>query len=153
MRTGEEKRIAAAGVLWLAALACAAGGDVPAEPRLFRTRLRIEPELVDMTQAQADYSFRTSPHFWADLTGKKPDPACTVPLVAMEYFATGSYTGVRGDPSKATAEKGHAALEAAADEVAAIVDEMRARAIMAPPDHHDAEVEALKRQARAAGIR
>jgi creatinine amidohydrolase len=115
--------------------------------------LAIEPELVDMSQAQPDYSFRTSPHFWADLTGKKPDPACTVPLVAMEYFSTGSYTGVRGDPSKATAEKGHAALEAAADEVAAIVDEMRARAIMPPPDHHDADVEDLKRQARAAGIR
>ena len=44
----------------------------------------------------------------------------------MEYFATGSYAGVRGDPSKATAAKGEAALEAAADEVAAIVEEMRA---------------------------
>ena len=36
--------------------------------------LAIEPELVDMSQAVADYSFRRSPHFWADLTGKKPDP-------------------------------------------------------------------------------
>ena len=45
----------------------------------------------------------------------------------MEYFATGSYTGVRGDPSKASAAKGEVALEAAADEVAAIVDELRAR--------------------------
>ena len=112
--------------------------------------LAIEPELVDMSEAQADYSFRTSPHFWADLTGRKPDPSCTVPLVAMEYFATGSATGVRGDPSKATAEKGHAVLEAAADEVAAIVAEMRARAIVPPPDHHDADVEELKRRARAA---
>jgi hypothetical protein len=68
----------------------------------------------------------------------------------MEYFATGSYTGVRGDPSKATAEKGHAALEAAAGEVAAIVDEMRARKIIAPPDHHETDVEALRRQARDA---
>jgi creatinine amidohydrolase len=115
--------------------------------------LAIEPELVDMSEAQPDTSFRRSPHFWADLTGKKPDPSSTVPLVAMEYFSTGSYTGVRGDPSKATAEKGHAALEAAADEVAAIVDEMRARAIIPPPDHHEADVEDLKRQARGAGIR
>ena len=64
--------------------------------------LAIEPELVDMSEALADTSFRVSPHFWADLTGKKPDPSCTVPLVAMEYFATGSYTGrarrpVQGD--------------------------------------------------------
>jgi hypothetical protein len=71
----------------------------------------------------------------------------------MEYFATGSFTGVRGDPSKATAEKGERALEAAAGEVAAIVDELRARAIVPPPDHHDAEVETLKRQAAAARAR
>jgi creatinine amidohydrolase len=112
--------------------------------------LAIEPELVDMSQAMADYSFRVSPHFWSDLTGKKPAADSTTPLVAMEYFATGSYTGVRGDPSKATAAKGHAALEAAADEVAAIIEELRAREILVPPDHHDAEVETLKRQARAA---
>jgi len=112
--------------------------------------LAIEPELVDMSQAVPDYSFRTSPHFWSDLTGKRHDPTLTTPVVAMEYFATGSYTGVRGDPSKATAEKGHAALEAAADEVAAIIEELRARAIIAPPDHHEADVEGLKRQARAA---
>ena len=68
----------------------------------------------------------------------------------MEYFATGSFTGVRGDPSKATAEKGRVALEAAADEVAAIVDELRARAILPPPDHHEADVEELKRRAAAA---
>jgi creatinine amidohydrolase len=115
--------------------------------------LAIEPELVDMDEAQADYSFRVSPHFWADLTGRKPEPSCTVPLVAMEYFSTGSHTGVRGDPSKATAEKGHAALEAAADEIAAIVEELRARAILPPPDHHAADVEDLKRQARNAGSR
>ena len=110
--------------------------------------LAIDPDAVDMSQAVADYSFRRSPHFWADLTGKKPDADSTVPLIAMEYFATGSFTGVRGDPSKATAAKGEAALEAAADEVAAIVDEMRAREIIPPPDHHEADVEALKRQAR-----
>jgi creatinine amidohydrolase len=83
--------------------------------------LAIDPDLVDMSEAMPDYSFRRSPHFWADLTGKKPDSDSTVPLVAMEYFATGSYTGVRGDPSEASAAKGEAALEAAADEVAAIV--------------------------------
>ena len=71
----------------------------------------------------------------------------------MEDFATGSFTGVRGDPSKATAAKGELALEAAADEVAQIVDELRARAIIPPPDHHDADVEALKRQAAATRAR
>jgi hypothetical protein len=106
-----------------------------------------------MGEAVADYSFRRSPHFWSDLTGKKPESDSTVPLVAMEYFATGSHTGVRGDPSKATAAKGEAALEAAADEVAAIVEELRARTITPPPDHHDTDVEWLKRQATAASRR
>ena len=36
--------------------------------------LALDPDLVDMSQAAPDYSFRRSPHFWADLTGKKPDP-------------------------------------------------------------------------------
>ncbi len=112
--------------------------------------LAVDPDLVDMSQAVPDYSFRRSPHFWADLTGKKPDADSTVPLVAMEYFATGSYTGVRGDPTKATAENGEVALEAAASEVAQIVDEMRAREILSPPDYHDADVEDLKRRAAAA---
>jgi creatinine amidohydrolase len=115
--------------------------------------LAIDPALVDMSQAVPDYSFRRSAHFWADLTGRKPDPDATVPLVAMEHFSTGSHAGVRGDPSKASAEKGEAALEAAADEVAAIVEELRARPIIRPPDHHEAEVEALKRQAAAASGR
>jgi creatinine amidohydrolase len=115
--------------------------------------LALDPDLVDTGEAVPDYSFRRSPHFWADLTGKRPDPDSAVPLVAMEYFATGSWTGVRGDPAKASAAKGEAALEAAGGEVAAIVEEMRAREIIPPPDHHDADVEALKRQAAAAGPR
>ena len=36
--------------------------------------LAIDPDLVDMTRRQADYSFRRSPHVWADLTGKRPTP-------------------------------------------------------------------------------
>ena len=36
--------------------------------------LAIDPDLVDMREAVPDYSFRRSPHFWADLTGKSPIP-------------------------------------------------------------------------------
>jgi hypothetical protein len=57
---------------------------------------------------------------------------------------------VRGDPSKAKAEKGRIALEAAADEIAAIIDELRARPILPPPDYHEADVEEFKRRAAAA---
>lgn len=111
--------------------------------------LAIDPGAVDMAEAVPDYSFRRSPHVWSDLTGKRPHADSVTPLVMMEHFATGSFTGVRGDPTKATAEKGEVALEAAADEVAAIIDELRAREIVPPPDHHTADVEELKRRARA----
>jgi len=53
---------------------------------------------------------------------------------------------VRGDPSKATAEKGEKALEAAAEEVAAIVEELRARAIRLPETFHDVPVETIQRR-------
>jgi creatinine amidohydrolase len=110
--------------------------------------LAIDPDAVDMDEAVADYSFRRSAHFWSDLGGRGPDNFSVNPLVAMEYFSTGSWTGVRGDPTKATAEKGRVVLEAAADEIAEIVVEMRARAILPPPDHHLSDVEELKRRAR-----
>ena len=53
---------------------------------------------------------------------------------------------MRGDPSKATAEKGEKALEAAAEEVAAIVEELRARAIRLPETFHDVPVETIQRR-------
>lgn len=98
--------------------------------------LAIDPEPVHMDRAMADYSLRRSPHFWSDLTGKKPEANSKAPLVAMEYFSTGSKSGVRGDPTKATAEKGQKILEAAADEVAEIIEELRAREIVMPTDYH-----------------
>ena len=51
--------------------------------------LAIEPELVDMSEAQADTSFRVSPHFWADLTGKKPDPCLHRPARRDGVFCHG----------------------------------------------------------------
>jgi creatinine amidohydrolase len=112
--------------------------------------LAIDPDAVDMAQAVADESFARSPHVWADLTGRRPDPDSRTPLVMMEHFSTGSHTGVRGDPSVASAAKGEAALEAAADEIAAIVAELKARPIVAPPDHHATPVATLVARARGA---
>lgn len=108
--------------------------------------LAIDPDAVDMSQAVADYSFRRSPHFWADLTGRRPDADSKTPLVAMEYFSTGSMSGVRGDATKGTAEKGQKILEAAADEVSEIIEEMRAREIRAPDDYHDIPVDEIRRR-------
>ncbi|MCS7268955.1 MAG: creatininase family protein [Geminicoccaceae bacterium] len=108
--------------------------------------LAIDPEAVKMEQAVRDETFRRSPHIWTDLTGRRPDPDSSTPLVMMEYFSTGSLSGVRGDPTKASAEKGEKALEAAAEEVAAIVDELRARAIRLPETFHDVPLETIRRR-------
>ena len=107
--------------------------------------LAIDPDAVHMDRAMPDYSFRRSPHLWSDLTGKKPDPDSKAPIVAMEYFSTGSMSGVRGDPTKATAEKGRKILDVAADEVAAIIEELRARKIVPPADYHEVPVETIRK--------
>jgi creatinine amidohydrolase len=108
--------------------------------------LAIDADAVDMSQAMRDTTFRSSRHVWGDLTGHKPFPAATTPLVMFEHFSTGSISGVRGDPTKATAEKGRAVLDAAAAELAQIVDELRARQIVPPTDHHQSDVAELKRR-------
>jgi creatinine amidohydrolase len=135
-------------------------GDVMAEFNLIRDSevsshadeletaayLAIDEAAVDMSQAVRDMTIRQSPHIWADLAGRKPRPDSKHPLVMMEHFSTGSVSGVRGDPTKATAEKGRRVLDAAAREIAEIVDELRAREIVLPTDYHDAEVDELKRR-------
>jgi creatinine amidohydrolase len=108
--------------------------------------LAIDPDAVDMSQAVADLSFRRSPHVWGDLAGRRPTPDSKPPLVMFEHFSTGSISGVRGDPTRATAEKGRLLLDAAARELAEIVTELRAREIVPPTDHHDAEIAELKRR-------
>ena len=108
--------------------------------------LAIDEAAVDMSQAMRDMTIRQSPHIWADLAGRKPHANSKHPLVMMEHFSTGSVSGVRGDPTKATAEKGRRVLDAAAREIAEIVDELRAREIVLPTDYHDVEVDELKRR-------
>jgi creatinine amidohydrolase len=108
--------------------------------------LAIDPDAVDMSQAVRDITFRRSPHVWGDLAGRKPTPDSKSPLVMFEHFSTGSISGVRGDPTKATAEKGRLLLDAAAGELAEIVDELRAREIVPPTDHHGSDVAELRRR-------
>ena len=108
--------------------------------------LAIDPAAVDMRAAVADLTFRRSPHVWGDLAGRRPGPEFKAPLVMFEHFSTGSISGVRGDPTKATAEKGRLLLDAAVGELVEIVAELRARAILPPTDQHDAEITELKRR-------
>lgn len=98
--------------------------------------LGIEPELVQMDKAVDDRTYRRSPHIWTDLLGQKPGPEYRQPVQMMELFSSLSETGVRGDATKATAEKGRLALDAASAELAELILEFTAREPKPGIDRH-----------------
>ncbi|MBV8688595.1 MAG: creatininase family protein, partial [Candidatus Eremiobacteraeota bacterium] len=92
--------------------------------------LAIAPDLVEMPLAVRELSHRPSENYWTDLVAGEG------PLVMMEYWSALSQTGVMGDPTKATAEKGRKLLDAAARGIVTLVDEMLSRATAPRTDHH-----------------
>lgn len=92
--------------------------------------LAIRPDLVDMSKAAHELSHRPTKNYWTDLIGGDG------PLVMMEHWSALSTTGVMGDPTKATAEKGRVLLDAAATGIVEIIDEMLARTRAPRIDHH-----------------
>jgi creatinine amidohydrolase len=98
--------------------------------------LAIKPELVDMSQAVSEIEPypTTSIPSWNDLVAGRPAEASAVAW--MPYWSTFSQTGVRGDATKATAEKGEQILTAAAEGLATLVKELRQLEIKPRVDHH-----------------
>jgi creatinine amidohydrolase len=92
--------------------------------------LALRPDLVDMSQAVRELAHRPSKNYWTDLV------AGDGPLMMMEHWSQLSSSGVMGDPTKATAAKGRALLEAAANGIVEIVDELLARDRRPRVDHH-----------------
>lgn len=92
--------------------------------------LAIRPDLVDMTKAAHELAHRPTKNYWTDLI------AGDGPLVMMEHWSALTQSGVMGDPTKASAEKGHKLLDAAARGIVELVDEMLARAPALRKDHH-----------------
>jgi creatinine amidohydrolase len=91
--------------------------------------LAVDETRVDMSKAAIDTTYQSSPHFWSDLLGQKPDPSYKNPLWMTEYWSVDTDKGVKGDPSKGTKAKGQAVIEAAGREIVEIVRELRARPI------------------------
>ena len=83
-----------------------------------------------MSKAERELSYRPTKNYWTDLIGGDG------PLVMMEHWSALTETGVMGDPTKATAEKGKLLLDAAADGIVELIDEMRARPPAHRRDHH-----------------
>ena len=92
--------------------------------------LTLRPDIVDMSKAVHELSHRPTKNYWTDLIGGDG------PLVMMEPWSSLTETGVMGDPTKATAEKGRKLLDAAASGIVELIDEMRRREPAKRKDHH-----------------
>jgi len=98
--------------------------------------LAIKPELVDMSKAVAEvnpYPTISIPA-WTDLVAGRPPTSSAVAW--MPYWSTFSQSGVRGDATLATREKGEQILAAAAEGLAALVRELRQLEVGPRVDHH-----------------
>jgi creatinine amidohydrolase len=79
--------------------------------------LALDPDAVDMDKAVDENSFPEGKHAWMDWSDG--------PLHLMPWWNAISHTGVHGDATKATAEKGHVLLDAAVKESIEFVRELR----------------------------
>jgi len=83
--------------------------------------LAIDPDAVDMSKAVDERSYPEGEHAWLDWSDGS--------LHLMPWWSSFSRTGVQGEPTKATAEKGKALLDAAVAECVGYVRELRAKPI------------------------
>lgn len=99
--------------------------------------LAINPDLVDMSQAVSEidpWPTKSIPPYSDLVMGRAAGSSA---VAWMPYWSTFSKTGVRGDATRATAEKGEAILEAAAEGIVQLVREMRQLEVKPRVDHHD----------------
>ncbi|MGZ4430056.1 MAG: creatininase family protein [Gaiellales bacterium] len=91
--------------------------------------LAIRPELVRMDRAVREIPDWDSEHVWMDWNDG--------PLSIKGQWSGWTESGVLGDPTTATAEKGRMWLERAVEEVCEHIDEVARRSPRPGRDHHD----------------
>lgn len=95
--------------------------------------LALRPELVEMEKA-VDERTPLPPSFQNDLlAGKRADASVAY---LMPHWSTMSVSGVRGDATKATREKGEQFLAAAVDGLIELVREFKTMTLPPRQDHH-----------------
>ncbi len=95
--------------------------------------LALRPELVEMDKA-IDERSPLPASFQTDLlAGKRADGSLAT---LMPYWSTMSVSGVRGDATKATREKGEQFLAAAIEGLIELVRELKSAEIRPRQDHH-----------------
>jgi creatinine amidohydrolase len=91
--------------------------------------LALEPDLVQMDKAVCEIP-EWSEHVWSDWPGAGP-------LSYMPYWSALTESGVMGDATVATAEKGRVLLDRAQQEAAAFIAEVAARPHEPGSDRHE----------------
>ncbi|HEX5417010.1 MAG TPA: creatininase family protein [Chloroflexota bacterium] len=95
--------------------------------------LRLREDLVDLSKAVDEVDgVQTSENIYWDLNAGGA-------VNFQEFFSRNTLSGVQGQPTLATAEKGAKTFEAAVSHLARFLDEFRAREIRPRRDLHDAE--------------
>jgi creatinine amidohydrolase len=84
--------------------------------------LAIDPGAVDMSKAVDERSYPEGQHAWLDWTDGS--------LRIMPWWSSFSRTGVQGQPTLATEEKGKAMLDAAVAECVSYIRELKERPIL-----------------------
>ena len=95
--------------------------------------LALKPELVDMSKA-VDERSPLSASFQTDLLAGGHPEGSSASLIP--YWSTKTASGVMGDATKATKEKGEKFLEAAVEGLIELIRELRATEIMPRRDQH-----------------
>lgn len=90
--------------------------------------LHLQPGAVDMERAVDERGYPETGHAWMDWSDG--------PLKLMQWWSSFSESGVQGDASKATAAKGKVLLEAAVEEIAGFVTELRSLPLPQRMDRH-----------------
>ncbi|HHW17480.1 MAG TPA: creatininase family protein [Firmicutes bacterium] len=97
--------------------------------------LAIAEEYVDMSKAPRDISHPIQPHFFTDLLGEPLHPHKNR-VSMVEYWSTMTSTGIVGDATVASKEKGLKLLEAVSSELCEVLREMKERPWRPRVDRH-----------------
>ncbi|MGH2457628.1 MAG: creatininase family protein [Chloroflexota bacterium] len=91
--------------------------------------LYLRPDLVEMSKAVRELGFKPGKYMWRDMR-------VTSPLVFNEQWSRFSESGIQGDPTLATVEKGKALVDAAVENLVGLLAELKEREFRPRVDHH-----------------
>lgn len=111
---------------------CGHAGDLETSLMLY-----LKPELVNMSEAERDWNYPKSRYIrWGWSPEYESFAVAGGKVQFMDWMSRVSKTGVLGDPTKATGEKGEKMLDIFVEELANFIKEFRVREIPERKDYH-----------------